>query len=228
MSSSLPRFAHLLVVREDLGARLHHLHDRGGRWAVEDTGVDMRAMFYRAVSLRADARGFAHLVYQGVQTGNTGTFYATNASGTWVRERISEQGRSPVVAVGPGGTPHVLFGGTDGLYLALPRAEGVWDVARVLEGSYLAASASVDAQGTVHVLTKDAQDRQVHHVSNARGSWTATRLANLQDPGTLNPVSEVFLTLDSRGRAHAMMSLMVRTSELSPFLKFIEYVRQCP
>ena len=28
--------------------------------------------------------------------------------------------------------------------------------------------------------------------------------------------------------SHAMMSLMVRTSELSPFMKFIEYVRQCP
>jgi hypothetical protein len=220
--------AHVLTVREDQGYRLLYMHDRSGSWTVEDTGVDMRPIVYRAVSLRADARGHAHLVYQGVQTGNPGTFYATNASGTWVRERVSEQGRYPVVAPDSTGTPHVFFPVDGWLYTAVPRAGGGWDVTPVMEGVGTVASASVDARGVVHALTKDLDDRQVHHVSNASGSWKPTRLVNLQDPGILHPVSEVYLTLDGQGRAHAMMSLMVRTSELSPFMKFIQYVRQCP
>lgn len=91
---------------------LYYANKTGGTWAVEPVNATGGSV----AALTLDGSGKAHVLYSETSVGHS-VWYATNASGTWVKTFLSGQSntiQSAAVALDSGGAMHVAYAVGDG------------------------------------------------------------------------------------------------------------------
>lgn len=217
---------HALSLVDAVKHRINYVHGRIGDVTVIDTGLELGAAF-TSLAMSVDARGKVHVTYEhGADPVRPGVSYATNASGTWVKEQVVAAGASPVIAVSPAGVPHILWVKTGVLSLSTRSATGEWSttVLPFERGGEL----RVSSLGVVHVLRN--LGKQLEHRDNARAGWAATTVVDRETSPLGSPFFEWALEVDAQGRAHVMYSELAeeQTEDGVRMLRRIGYSRQCP
>ncbi|MFY2563502.1 hypothetical protein ACN469_38270 [Corallococcus terminator] len=215
---------HALSVVEANGLYFNHVHGRPGALVVDNTGLEVGDL-YRTSLLRADAQGHAHVVYER-STNPKGLYYATNATGVWVKELLSATGKEPTIAVTPSGVPHVLFTEEGQLALGIRRTPGDWSTSLLQAWGVGYSSIAVDSSGGVHVLHPGGLQRQVNYWNNGSGSWVMKTIASYEEASM--PVLDMSVQVDARGRVHAMYYLVLPDLETGAMARTLDYARQCP
>lgn len=220
----LGRF-HALTLVDAVKHRINHVHGRLGDVSVIDTGIELGGSLTQ-LSMRADARGKVHVTYeQGADPGRPGIYYATNASGTWVKEQVVAEGAYPVIAVSPAGVPHILWMKVGVLSLSTRSVEGEWSTTVLpFSGS---GEMRISSSGVVHVLR--SLGKQLEHRDNAQAGWVAKTVVDRETSPLDLPFFDWALEVDAQGRAHVMYSELAeeQTSEGVRMFRRIGYSRQC-
>ncbi|WP_163864121.1 hypothetical protein [Myxococcus eversor] len=213
---------HVLSLVDAEKHRINYVQGRIGDVTVVDTGLELGVIFTH-LSMRVDARGKVHVTYEGgASAGRPVIYYATNASGTWVKEQVAAEGALPVIAVSPAGVPHILWASVGVVSLSTRSAEGEWSTTVLpFEGG---GEMRISSSGVVHVLRN--LGRQLEYRNNAQAGWVANTVV-AREASSLNlPFHDWALEVDARGRAHVMYSELVEDGVR--MLRRIGYSRQCP
>jgi len=147
-------------------------------------------------SLAVDGAGKSHIAYTNDKRGLS---YATNKSGSWVRQTITRSPADPTtrdtqasLAVDGNGKVHIAFvrydfsvpNGGLGLFYATNKS-GSWVVKKLHAGNDLAPSLAVH-RGAVHiafwVYAYPGRD-SVKHLSNETGTWEIQNVTSAGSPG---------------------------------------------
>ncbi len=166
------------------------LTNRTGEWVLSRLSI-IPADAYRVRIEIAPDRSI-HLTFDRDEA----VYYATNASGSWVRRRLdSAMGNNARLALDAAGNVHLVYqqcidDGTDsclepGIYYET-NSGGAWTTQRVsFDGEDSSQDILVDASGTVHIAFAREYKPQANpdlplgmfHLTNAGGTWRATRVA---------------------------------------------------
>ncbi|NTX34471.1 hypothetical protein HUA78_08485 [Myxococcus sp. CA033] len=216
---------HAISLVDAVKHRLNHVQGRIGDLSVIDTGIELGSLSTR-VSLRADGQGKAHVTYEyDAVLGRAGIFYATNASGTWVREQVAAAGANPVIAVSPAGVPHILWAKAGVLSLSSRSAPGEWSTS-ILPFESSSGELRFSASGVIHVLRN--LGKRLEYRNDARGDWAPKTVIDLESSLLDSPFFDWALEVDEQGRAHVMYTELVEAQEPMRMLRRIGYSRQCP
>ncbi|MCB9558495.1 MAG: hypothetical protein H6707_20430 [Deltaproteobacteria bacterium] len=172
-------------------------------WSTTALGKGMDA------DVAVDAQDKVHLVYFEPKARFV---YATNASGSWVKQTIMSTTQSFAgdhsIAIDKTGKVHVSFfisyqniaTSSDDLgYATNANASGSWTVQTVdaTDRSGRRNSLALDANGKAHIVYIQNSARILKHASNASGSWVITPIDTSGDLWATNA-----MVLDSQGAAH--------------------------
>ncbi|MFY2563501.1 hypothetical protein ACN469_38265 [Corallococcus terminator] len=206
--------------------RLNHVQGGIEDLSVIDTGLEL-GVPYSGVSMRVDARGKAHVTYEsGGEPGRPDIYYATNASGTWVRELVTAVGARPVIALSPAGVPRILWSQVGVVNLSTRTAQGEWTTTALpFEG---AGQMRISASGVVHVL--HTVEKRLEYLDNAQGTWSAKTVIDMASSPRDASLFDWALEVDAQGRAHAMYTEVVddHAGDVPRILRRLGYSRQCP
>jgi hypothetical protein len=156
------------------------------------------------------------IVYERFGT-DPGLFFATNATASWERSRITSGDHwGPDIAIDAGGALHVAFAsfGTDTGIHYLTNAGGPWVDTRVsTEVDVDQPSIALDGAGKVHIVyTVHGQDPGLYHLTNETGPWVRTRLASAAHDWSPD------LAIDAGGTLHVVWA---RFAPEAPGLDYI-------
>lgn len=141
-----------------------------GEWVTEDLPTDEED---RCFSLVVDGANAAHML---VLDQSSALFYASNETGSWILDPVSEAptGSQASLGVGANGTIHVLFTDPDGTRITDAfRADGLWssrEVAR-LPAAVERIATAVAASGVAHVAFVTT-DWKLFHGSDTDRVWS--------------------------------------------------------
>ena len=142
-----------------------------------------------------------------------GLYFATDASGTWVKTKVTSSTWDDGAALkfDGAGKAHILFSrytpDAPGIYYAT-NATGTWVVTRVATGLADAVELVLDASGKAHATFRL---EGIYYLTNSTGSWSATPLELPSDTFFGAPT----IALDDAGVPHVAFS-RYRTSLLVP------------
>ncbi|MFQ6104337.1 MAG: hypothetical protein ACE5OP_08600 [Candidatus Glassbacteria bacterium] len=192
---------HLTWTRENPdsgGQQVIYMEGTSGGWG-EIIALTAGNLICSKPDIAVHTNGSSHVVWlRG--SGDAGeVYYATNASGSWITERVTFNGTTdvhPVVAVDGDNIPHVCWAGFDtqsgeGKIFYGNRSSGSWEV-EALTDSYIgdfwtgaAPSISVSQNGVVQIAYRGGNfgDYHIHQATNASGEWTIQELpsSNTED-----------------------------------------------
>ena len=171
--------------------------------------VDNSATVGRDSAIALDDDGNSHIAYWN-ETDNT-LWYATNASGVWVKTRIDSSGYAgqyPSIAIDDQGYAHIAFNynflGFDAAHNSMQlhyatNASGVWATEIVDDSELLGqfSSIAIGTGGQVHISYYDLYNGQLKYAFGQTGNWA---IEVVDANGNVGRDSS--LALDSNGFAH--------------------------
>lgn len=147
----------------------------------------------RAPATVADAKGKLHVVF--TRNTESGVWYSTNASGSWVTTKISGPTGRPDVAIDAEGRLYVIFannGSTPGIRFVTNRT-GPWVSTRLTTSSAdVDPAIAVDPLGEVHIAYGG---NALGYLTNRRGYWTQQIISNIR-------AGHPSISLDANRRIH--------------------------
>jgi hypothetical protein len=181
--------------------KLHHAVWSGAGWSFEV--AETNALDTETVAIAADSSGKVHLLYNYYQQ----ILYATNASGTWVREAVDTMGvigDAPIgsIAVDAGGVVHVAYYDNTNFDLKHAwRSGGVWQLETLDSAGDVGGTPSIalGGSGEVHIAYSDATSGHLKHATNASGSWVLETVDPAPNVGmassiVLSPAGDIHLS----------------------------------
>lgn len=164
------------------GAGIYYQTNVTGSWVTTRVTNDQEDW---SQDLLVDAGGRVHLVYvreygsQAQPDLPLGTFYVTNASGTWRQTRVAGSGRMASIERTRSGVVEIVFTRVDegrGIYRAT-NATGTWVRSALVSEYALYPSVGMDTNGRLHVaFMRMAIDPGVYYLTNRSGSWSRLEL----------------------------------------------------
>jgi len=181
---------------------IRHAFSASGTWTSEvvDTAVAICGSSFAVV---LDAAGHTHVAYRAGDEFRQDLWYATNATGSWIRSVAHtygtpcDNGWSVALAVDATGVAHIFFGGgmTNGddtlRYATNPG--GSWNVSVLEQETPGEISAAVDSSGKLHVGY--VSSGRARYAQNTLGVWSA------EDVETGN-IEHMSLAVDAAANPH--------------------------
>jgi hypothetical protein len=218
-------FAHILLTQTtDNGLQLGHATNRSGPWVVTDLGVRMDYFRDNRPDIVVDAQGNAHIAWR--SDFGIGVFYATNASGSWVSERVEDiESSSPVLALDPLGRPHLLYAYGRWYAHHAVKQSGTWTINGVGASVGGAIDLKVDAAGNLHALLDRSQNPKIVYATRRAGSgtWRYTPILGLEGQAGATDLEQSVLGLDAAGTVFVGYRYEVLGAGNS-----VRYARPCP
>jgi hypothetical protein len=218
-------FAHILLSQStDSGLHLGYATNRSGQWAVEDLAIDVRHDLDARADLAVDAQGNAHIAWRAEFS--SGIFYATNASGSWVSERVEDiDGNAPVLAIDLSGRPHLLYAYVRWYAHHAVKQNGTWAINGVGASVGNAIDMKVDAAGNLHALLDRSQNPKIVHATlpAGGGTWRYTPILSLEGQAGATDLEKSVLGLDAAGTVYVGYRY-----ELIGAGNSVRYARPCP
>lgn len=130
---------------------------------------------YFGAQLRVDIGGAAHLV----ASTEDGLFYFSNQNGSWVREKVAEQGVDYSLAIDEDGSASIAFTQPSGISYVTRQADSFSAPVAIIDGSVVSPSLAIH-DGRVHVayvvVERNADDEIIsaalRYGTDASGSWS--------------------------------------------------------
>ncbi|WP_338863355.1 hypothetical protein [Myxococcus stipitatus] len=219
---------HALVMLPVGSFPLRHVHGPPGTPLVNDEPFVVLQNRDRMHSMRVDAQGHAHVVYEYTAIPRMSVLnYATNASGAWVTEQVTSSGRFAQIAVSSEGVPYIMWGDGAAVFLAVRRGKNDWVTTQAGPELGLLGAMLVTGSGTVHMLQESGTNLN-YWVRSERG-WEKTTLLQAEKTPFGNPFGASHLEVDKQGHVHAMYAVYVEglVNGSPGMLKRIDYSRQC-
>ncbi len=218
-------FAHLLLTQVmDGGLHLGYATNRSEQWVVTAPFVEAIHDSRNRPALAVDAQGNAHIAWRA--DFGAGIFYATNASGSWVRERVEDiDGSAPVLALDTVGRPHLLYAYGRWYAHHAVKQNGTWTINGVGASVGDAIDLKVDAAGNVHALLDRSQNPKIAYAKLPAGgrTWSYTPILNLERQATATSLNKSVLGLDAAGTVFVGYGYEIFGEGNS-----VRYARPCP
>ncbi len=192
-----------------LDGQLIYSTNESGDWVSADADVLLHGTAGTKCDIALDEHGNVHVSF--IETGTHDLMYLSNASGTWVVERLDSYDGSGLladfqtsIAIDPAGSAHIVyFHNADEMDLEYAtNTSGGWQTSVLdSEGDVgIYCSIAVDSNGYGHVVYKDVTDGPlVKYATNRSGSWQSGRLTSA---GSGN----VAITLDAQDNVHVVVA----------------------
>lgn len=192
-----------------LDGQLIYSTNESGNWVNTDADALVPGTAGIRCDIALDEHGNVHVSF--IETGTNDLMYLSNASGSWVAERLDPYDGSGLladfqtsIAIDSTGNAHIVyFHNADEMDLEYAtNASGGW-LTSVLDsagdvGFY--CDVAIDSNGYGHVVYKDVTDAPlVKYATNRSGSW---------QPGILTSAGSgnVAITLDAQDNAHVVVA----------------------
>jgi hypothetical protein len=173
-----------------------HVSRKSDGWAVDPTEVSSDGGMFNASAIDND--GHTHLAF-----GDGGLFYASNASGQWVKAGIGTQTQVSVFAleVDHAGHVHIWFSGvdqgaTDARNHWASNASGTWQIMAMPDSD---AAPAIDRRGVPHLITSTGQNGGLIHLWRENERWSSEPLPALGNASVFD------VGFDDNGKLHVVL-----------------------
>ena len=184
------------------GDHLYYAYHDGSIWHYET--VDSSPWVGSYTSLALDSQNKVHISYY--DEINSDLKYATNATGSWVKETVDNTGPHTSLALDSQDKVHISYydDTNDDLKYAT-NTTGSW-VTETVDNTYVGISTSlaIDSQDKVHISYDNLYPAYpyfgIWYATNATGSWVRGVLE--MAVASVDAGSAISLALDSQGKVH--------------------------
>jgi hypothetical protein len=184
------------VVQSPERVGIVHVSRGSEGWVVDPAPVSSDGGMLNASAI--DSNGHAHLAF-----GDGGLYYATNATGSWVKTTIGAQTQVAAFAleVDRNGHVHIWFSGIDPGDTTVrnhwaSNASGTWLVAVMPDSD---AAPAIDRHGVPHVITSTGKNGGLVHLWRDGERWSSEPLAALGNASIFD------VAFDDAGKLHAVL-----------------------
>jgi hypothetical protein len=218
------------------GYNLQYYTNASGTWV--NSTIEKKpggvSVFQSTSSIAIDSNNKVHVVYAYTQNGPTTVKYATNASGTWVSEKVIDFKTTgigfpyPTIALDQSGKPHIAY--YSGSLDYTNKVSGSWTSPTVLDntsyGQYgmvgLFPSISIDKSNKVHIAYRELFGPSLKYATNSSGSWVKSALmsCSVSAPSSwLGGGGPCPIKIDNNGKIH--IAFVDAASKVSVAYKYI-------